>query len=83
MIEASEMKNAYVGSGVMTNSAEFNGISSKDALVKLAEYVEAKGFGERPTKNRLKDWGVSRQRYSIYTLLFFLRIPLLLHILLF
>lgn len=63
MIEASEMKNAFVGSGVMTNSEEFNGISSKEALVKIAEYVEAKGFGERTTKYRLKDWGVSRQRY--------------------
>lgn len=63
VIDPSEMKDAFVGSGIMTNSEEFNGISSKEALVKIAEYVEAKGFGERTTKYRLKDWGVSRQRY--------------------
>ena len=63
IIKSEDMKNAFIGSGVMTNSEEFNGISSKEALVKIAEYVEAKGFGERTTKYRLKDWGVSRQRY--------------------
>lgn len=63
VIDSSEMKDAFVGSGIMTNSEEFNGMSSKEALVKIAEYVEAKGFGERTTKYRLKDWGVSRQRY--------------------
>ncbi|MGL6154770.1 MAG: leucine--tRNA ligase [Cetobacterium sp.] len=57
------MENAFIGSGVMTNSGEFNGISSKEALTKIAEFVEANGYGERTTKYRLKDWGVSRQRY--------------------
>lgn len=62
-IVPSEMQNAFVGSGVMTNSDIFNGISSKEALTKIAEYVEEKGYGERTVKYRLKDWGVSRQRY--------------------
>lgn len=63
IIKPEEMQNAFVGTGVMTNSEEFNGISSKEALTKIAEYVEEKGFGERTVKYRLKDWGVSRQRY--------------------
>ncbi|MGL5984453.1 MAG: leucine--tRNA ligase [Cetobacterium sp.] len=60
---SSDMKNAFIGSGKMTNSSEFNGISSKEALVKIADFVEEKEFGQRTTKYRLKDWGVSRQRY--------------------
>ncbi|WP_297404323.1 leucine--tRNA ligase [uncultured Cetobacterium sp.] len=63
VIIPSEMANAFVGTGVMTNSDKFNGISSKEALTKIAEYVEEKGYGERTVKYRLKDWGVSRQRY--------------------
>ncbi len=62
-IEAGDMKDAFVGAGVMTNSGDFNGMSSKEALNKIALYVEEKGFGKRTTKYRLKDWGVSRQRY--------------------
>ncbi|MBC2851080.1 leucine--tRNA ligase [Cetobacterium sp. 8H] len=62
-IVAEEMENAFVGTGIMTNSSEFNGISSKDAVTKIAEYVEANNYGERTVKYRLKDWGVSRQRY--------------------
>ena len=62
-IVAEEMENAFIGTGIMTNSSEFNGISSKDAVVKIAEYVEANNYGERTVKYRLKDWGVSRQRY--------------------
>lgn len=62
-IASSEMKNAFVGAGIMTNSGEFNGISSKEALGKIATFVEEKGFGIKTTKYRLKDWGVSRQRY--------------------
>ncbi|MGL4988079.1 MAG: leucine--tRNA ligase [Cetobacterium sp.] len=60
---SSDMKNAFIGSGKMTNSSDFNGISSKEALVKIADFVEEKEFGQRTTKYRLKDWGVSRQRY--------------------
>ncbi|MGL5902018.1 MAG: leucine--tRNA ligase [Cetobacterium sp.] len=60
---SSDMKNAFIGSGKMTNSSEFNGISSKEALTKIADFVEEKEFGQRTTKYRLKDWGVSRQRY--------------------
>lgn len=62
-IVGEDMQNAFVGTGVMTNSEMFNGTPSKEALNKIAEFVEEKGYGQRTTKYRLKDWGVSRQRY--------------------
>lgn len=62
-IKAEDMKNAFVGSGIMCNSGEFNGITNKEAMSKIAEFIEDKEYGKRTTKYRLKDWGVSRQRY--------------------
>ena len=53
----------FVEEGIMINSGDFNGLSSKDALIKIAEYVEEKNLGQRTYKYRLKDWGISRQRY--------------------
>ncbi|KYM44411.1 leucine--tRNA ligase [Fusobacterium necrophorum] len=54
----------FVEDGVVQASAEeFNGISNREALVKMAEFGEKKGFAKRTFKYRLKDWGVSRQRY--------------------
>src|SRR3712207_1158228 len=54
----------FVEDGVVQASAEeFNGISNREALVKIAEFGEKKGFAKRTFKYRLKDWGVSRQRY--------------------
>ncbi len=49
--------------GVLINSGEFNGLSCQAAQKKLQEVAAAKGFGEGKVVFRLKDWGVSRQRY--------------------
>jgi leucyl-tRNA synthetase len=49
--------------GVLINSGEFNGLSCAEAQKKLAGIAEAKGFGKATVTYRLKDWGVSRQRY--------------------
>ncbi|MGL6169877.1 MAG: leucine--tRNA ligase [Fusobacteriaceae bacterium] len=62
-IKVEDMKNAFIGNGVMTNSEDFDGLNSKEALQKIALFIEEKGYGKRTTKYRLKDWGVSRQRY--------------------
>ncbi len=63
IINAEEMTSAMVDEGVMTASGEFDGMNSKEALEKIADYVQSKGVGEKTVKYRLKDWGISRQRY--------------------
>ncbi len=49
--------------GVLVNSGEFSGLTCAEAQAKLQEVAAAKGFGEAKVTYRLKDWGVSRQRY--------------------
>ena len=49
--------------GVLVNSGEFNGLSCREAQKKMQEVAARKGFGEATVTFRLKDWGVSRQRY--------------------
>jgi leucyl-tRNA synthetase len=49
--------------GVLVNSGEYDGMSCAEAQKKLQEVAAAKGFGEAKITYRLKDWGVSRQRY--------------------
>jgi leucyl-tRNA synthetase len=49
--------------GTCINSGELDGLSFKAAVNKVAELVAAKNLGEKKTTWRLRDWGVSRQRY--------------------
>jgi leucyl-tRNA synthetase len=49
--------------GLMMNSGEYDGLSCEEGQRKLQEIAAAKGFGEAKVTFRLKDWGVSRQRY--------------------
>jgi leucyl-tRNA synthetase len=49
--------------GVLVNSGEFNGLTFAQAEKELQEIAAARGFGEAKVTYRLKDWGVSRQRY--------------------
>ncbi len=49
--------------GVCINSGVLDGLTHKQAVDKVAELVGAKGLGEKKTTWRLRDWGVSRQRY--------------------
>ena len=49
--------------GVTVNSDVFSGLSCKDAVDAVAHALQAKGLGEKRTTWRLRDWGVSRQRY--------------------
>ena len=49
--------------GTLVNSGPFTGLSCEDALKKMAQYAEEHGFGKATITYRLKDWGISRQRY--------------------
>ena len=53
----------YVGPGQMINSADLDGKSVEDAKSVVTEQIESRGRGARTTNYRLRDWGVSRQRY--------------------
>jgi len=49
--------------GLLVNSGPFSGLTCEDALKKMAEHAEKHGFGKATVTYRLKDWGISRQRY--------------------
>ncbi len=49
--------------GTLVNSGEFSGRDCKQAIKRMTEYAEQKGFGKATVTYRLKDWGISRQRY--------------------
>jgi len=54
---------AYVGPGALFHSDFLNGLSIEDAKAAAIERIEAAGTGKGATIYRLRDWGVSRQRY--------------------
>ncbi|HUO13875.1 MAG TPA: leucine--tRNA ligase [Verrucomicrobiae bacterium] len=49
--------------GMLINSGLYSGLSCEDAIKKMSAYAEKKGFGKATVTYRLKDWGISRQRY--------------------
>src|SRR5437588_634872 len=49
--------------GKLVNSGPFNGLSPEEAIAKMTAFAEQKGFGRGETIYRLRDWGISRQRY--------------------
>ena len=49
--------------GKLISSGEFTGLGCEDAIKKMAAFAEKNGFGKATVTYRLKDWGISRQRY--------------------
>ena len=49
--------------GIVANSGQWTGMTSEDARREMAAHAEREGFGKSAITWRLKDWGVSRQRY--------------------
>ena len=56
-------KSAFTEVGELINSGEFTGMNSKEAQEKIIAMFAQKGIGKKTTNYKLKDWGVSRQRY--------------------
>ncbi|HVA21426.1 MAG TPA: leucine--tRNA ligase [Candidatus Micrarchaeia archaeon] len=55
---------AHVGRGVLVNSGDFSGIGAPDpARARLVAALEARGVGSGAVRYKLRDWGISRQRY--------------------
>jgi leucyl-tRNA synthetase len=57
------LKQAYVEYGVCVNSGKYNGLDYQQAVDAIAADLKAKGLGEKQVLWRLRDWGISRQRY--------------------
>ncbi|WP_293880792.1 leucine--tRNA ligase [Sphingomonas sp.] len=55
--------DAFTGLGTMVNSGFLDGMSIDDAKAEIVTRAERQGWGEGQTQYRLRDWGVSRQRY--------------------
>ena len=62
-LDESNMIDAFSANGVMVNSGSFNGLFSDEAKSKVCEYLEGAKIGKASVNFRLRDWGVSRQRY--------------------
>ncbi|PIS38179.1 MAG: leucine--tRNA ligase [Nitrospirae bacterium CG_4_9_14_3_um_filter_53_35] len=58
-----EMAEAYTEPGIMVNSDQFIGLDSETAKQKITEEIKIRGIGDRTINYRLRDWGISRQRY--------------------
>ncbi|PID47687.1 MAG: leucine--tRNA ligase [Proteobacteria bacterium] len=54
---------AYAEPGILVNSGEFTGLKSKDAIKKIIYHFEQNNLGKKVTNYKLRDWGISRQRY--------------------
>jgi len=62
-LTADRMTEAYVDDGTMVESGPFSGLSSGAGKEKIAAFLEEKGWGKKDIRFRLRDWGISRQRY--------------------
>ncbi len=56
-------ENFYDGNGILIHSQEFNGLDNEEAKIKIIEYFEKNQLGKAVVNFKLRDWGVSRQRY--------------------
>jgi leucyl-tRNA synthetase len=61
--QAEQMKEAFTDFGRLVNSGPYTGLASEAAIEKMTAGAQAKGIGEAEITFRLKDWGISRQRY--------------------
>src|ERR1043166_4464975 len=60
---SAEIKHPFIDYGILINSGEWGGKLSDAAMVDMAEHAKKNGFGEPAVTYRIRDWGVSRQRF--------------------
>jgi leucyl-tRNA synthetase len=61
--QSMDMKHAFTEDGVLVNSGEWSGMLSQSAMREMADYAAAKKFGGGAVTYRIRDWGISRQRF--------------------
>lgn len=62
-MQALALEQAFTQKGVLVHSDFWNGKKSKDAIKEMTHHAEMHGFGEGAVTYRLRDWGISRQRF--------------------
>lgn len=63
VLDPGAMTAAYTEVGILTNSGPFDGLRSDEAKERIADYLERERVGRKTVNYRLRDWGISRQRY--------------------
>ncbi len=58
-----DFQGAYTGDGILFDSEGFNGMDNREALPKMIDFLQGKGFGKKTINYKLRDWLLSRQRY--------------------
>ncbi len=58
-----ELEEAFEDEGILIESGLFSGLNSIDAKQKIADHLEEQGLGKKVINYKLRDWGISRQRY--------------------
>ena len=61
--EACTLNRAFTDYGILVNSAEWSGRTSEQALKDMTAFAETNGFGEAAVTYKIRDWGISRQRF--------------------
>lgn len=62
-MQALGLEQAFTEKGILVHSDFWNGKKSQDAIKEMTHHAETHGFGESATTYRLRDWGISRQRF--------------------
>ncbi len=63
VLDPASMGAAYTEVGILTNSGQFDGMPSDTAKEAIADCLQSAGMGKKTVNFRLRDWGISRQRY--------------------
>jgi leucyl-tRNA synthetase len=62
-LESEDLDAPYPDYGTVVDSGAFTGLPSAEALGAMTDHAEAQGFGKKAVTYKLRDWGISRQRY--------------------
>jgi leucyl-tRNA synthetase len=63
LADASSIAEAFTEDGIVENSGQWSGLASEEARQRMSAFAREHGFGEASVTYRIKDWGISRQRY--------------------
>jgi len=58
-----DLEEAYTGEGIIMNSAQFDGLNSREGFKRVVDWLAEKNLARRQVNYKLRDWLISRQRY--------------------